>query len=200
MIDLGDDSRSRTSSDRPVKNGESPQPGEGSAQRIHGRRHSGREHGERKSRPRRLRVFWDFKYELLALVFIGGGIFLLVAPFKISTWLFGLARQALAYLNDIAVWLIKSVGAIEKSDVGGVVLLVCAVGLIGLDIRTRILRRHERYDSEPLCSCGSQMRRLRTTLFQQILAWVFRVRIKRFFCPKCSRQLALWRTAHESDW
>lgn len=200
MIDSEDESRFQTSSERPDKNGESPQPGEGSAQRKHRRRHSGREHDGRKSRPRRLQVFWDFKYELLALVFIGGGIFLLTAPFKISTWLFGLARQALTCLNDIAVWLIRSVGSIEKSDVGGVVLLVCAVGLIGLDIRTRILRRHERYGSEPLCFCGSQMHRLRSTFFQQILAWVFRVRIKRFFCSKCSRQLALWRTPHESDW
>lgn len=200
MIDLGDDSRIQTSSDCPVENVEVPQSGERSGQRKHRRRHTHREHDGRKSRPRRLQVFWDFKYELLALVFIGGGIFLLVAPFKISTWLFGLARQALTCLKDIAVWLIELLGSIDKSDVGGVVLLACAAGLIGLDIRTRILRRHERYGSEPLCSCGSQMHRLRSTFFQQVLAWMFRVRIKRFFCSNCSRQLALWRTPHESDW
>lgn len=200
MVDLGEDSRIQSSPEQPVETDGFPHPGEMSGGRRRKRRHSESKRDKHESKPRHFQVFWDFKYELLALVFIGGGVFLLVAPFKISTWLFGLARQALIYLSNIAVWLIGSVGSIEKSDVGGVVLLVCAVVLIGLDVRTRILRRHMRYGSEPLCACGNQMRRLRSTFLQQILAWMFRVRIRRFYCSKCSRQISLWRTPHESDW
>jgi hypothetical protein len=201
MVDSNGKSRTETTSECPAPGGDdkTAEPGARSVEKK-SEHHRRSERQPVKGRRRLSHLFWDFRYELLALLFIGGGVFLLVAPFKISTWLYGLVIQALSFARNIAVWLIGSVGAIEKSDIGGVVLLVCAAGLIGFDIRARILRRHGQLESEPLCSCGNQMRRVRTSLFQQALGSLFRVRIKRFFCSKCGRRIALWQDLHESDW
>lgn len=164
----------------------------------HSRRRSRAGKGEDRQRFYFLR---EFKYELLALVLFGLGIFLLLEKFKIRTWLAGLAIQGLVYLRDTAVWLLAVTSTIEKSDIVGIVLLICAVGLVGFDIRSRLLRRHEDVEAEPLCAkCGRQMRRSRTSKFQQGLSTVFRVRIKRFACSKCHHRISVWRPPHESDW
>ena len=163
---------------------------------------SGRRRREARKRGRQpFYFFQEFKYELLALVLFGLGVFLLLEKFKIRTWLAGLAIQGLVYLRDAAIWLLGTVSTIEKSDIVGIILLFCAVVLVGIDIRSRVLRRHEGIEAEPLCTkCGRQMRRSRTSKFQQGLSTIFRVRIKRFTCSKCHHGVSVWRAPHESDW
>lgn len=180
--------------------------GEAVQEEVKPRRKKGQRSGRRsreakKGKRQPFYFLQEFKYELLALVLFGLGIFLLLEKFKIRTWLAGLAIQALIYLRDTAVWLLGVTSTIEKSDIVGIILLLCAIGLVGIDIRSRILRRHEGIEAEPLCTkCGRQMRRSRTSKFQQGLSTIFRVRIKRFACSKCHHRISVWRPPHESDW
>lgn len=207
MVDLNENSDTQTGFGDPiqvdvdevVQEGHEPQ--EKKRQSSHrSQRHRGK--AKREHRQRSF-LFWlsEFRFELLALILFGLGVFLLLAPFKISTWLMGHVTEVLVYTRDVFAWLVGMILAIDKSDIGGVVLLVTAAGLIGFDIRTRVLRRHERIEAEPLCAkCGRQMRRARTSRFYQGLGTVFRVRIKRFCCSKCSHRISVWRPPHESDW
>ncbi len=203
MVDLKDISQTQPNAKDPVRSydGQMAEPRARSDKKESERyRQSEGHHKREKSGHRFSRVIWDFKFELLALVFMGGGIFLLLAPFKITPWALGLVAQAFHVVAHAISWFVGWILSFDKSDIGGVILVTAAFGLLGLDIRTRILRRHEKFGSEPSCSCGHQMHRARTTLFQYALATLFRVRIKRFLCSKCHRRMALWQPPLDRDW
>ena len=170
-------------------------------------RSSKRTHSRRQAKPkkseesRRTNLLWEFRFEFLALILFGLGVFLLLEQFKIRVWLAQVAIAAFGSVKETVIWLVGATSVIEKSDIVGIVFVISAVLLIGFDIRSRVLRWHEGIEAEPLCSkCGKQMSRTRSSKFQQLLAHVFRVRIKRFFCTKCAHRMSVWRTPRESDW
>ncbi len=199
IVNLRENSEMQNGSEDPIQIGSS----EVVPEELKPHRKKGRRSRRRPSKEdeQRTNVFWNFRYELLALILFGLGVFLLLEKFKIRTWLAGLVIEGLGHLREAAVWLLGATSAVEKSDIVGIVLLLCAVGLVGIDIRSRILRRHEEIEAEPLCTkCGRQMRRSRTSRFLQGLSTIFRVRIKRFACSKCHHRISVWRPPHESDW
>ncbi|MHB8897645.1 MAG: hypothetical protein ACYC6Y_02740 [Thermoguttaceae bacterium] len=157
--------------------------------------------GRAKARSKGLKVLWSFRYELLAVFLSVLGVFLLVEQFKIRSWVLGAALHGLRDLRDTSVWTLDVLSGIEMSDIAGIALLAAAVFLIGYDVRSRFLRRHQSIDDEPRCDrCEKPMHRSHSTRMLRWLSVVFRVRIKRFRCHKCGKRLAVWRRPHESEW
>ncbi len=200
---LEEDSHSRTGSEDRPKDGIGCGRLSEQQSREGGRKHRHRteRHSGGAKRASWVRLFWEFRLELLALVLFFLGVFLLLEQFKIRTKLRDFVVDGLGFASRISARVLDAVSRIEQSDIVGIALLVGATGLIGFVIRMRVLRWHERIEAEPLCAkCGKQMHRSRTSRFQQSLGTAFRVRIRRFSCSKCGYRFSIWRPPHDSDW
>jgi len=164
--------------------------------RGHARHHHRRNH--RRLRDGFLGNYWR---ELVALVLLAAGIFLLTEKFQIRATLYRLLAQAWAACQGAARTVAEYLSHVEKSDIVGMVLVVLAIGLVGFDIRARMLRRYPGLDEDPRCPvCGKGLRRVRSKRRQRLLGSIFRVRVRRYACRACDHRFSVWRTSEDIDW
>jgi hypothetical protein len=137
-----------------------------------------------------LRKYWG---EILGAILLALGIFLLVEKLEIKAVIYSklvwLVQQLGRFFSSLFSW----VGSVEFSDYVGLLLVVGAVVLIGARFRARIIKRHA--DRGPLhrCpKCGERTKRVPGRIDQRMVAFLFRVRIRRYTCRKCSHSISWW--------
>ena len=134
-----------------------------------------------------------FRFEILSLLLLGAGLFLLLENLEIKQILFRKCKWVLSVFLDVASYPVRLLSQIQQSDIVGLVLVVLAVSILGARIRFRIIQRHQGLDSGSQCpKCSGDLTRIHRKLIHRLLQPVFRVRITRYTCQKCAFAVTVW--------
>lgn len=153
---------------------------------------SKQEHRSREPRPEPS-FLRKFRLELLAGLFFGLGVFLLLEQLEIKQIMFRACKWSLAILIDVVSYPVDLLFPMQRSDIVGIILIVLALLIIGARFRFRMIERQQVVDVDERCpKCQSDLTRMHRKLIHRLLQLVFRVRITRYACEKCPFQAAVW--------
>ena len=129
----------------------------------------------------------EYNYEIIVIVLLGTGIFLLLEKMKIKRELFTILQKIIFFFRDLIIGIL-SIGAniinrIEGSDLIGIILIIMALIMILKQIRVRIIKRFNRLDMCP--ECGQDLHRSHRTNKQKLLGWIIFGKVKCYTCTKC---------------
>jgi hypothetical protein len=173
-------------------------------QRRHSTRHGrrGKRHASRKPpEPSFFRRFW---FEILAFLFLGLGIFLLVERLEIKVilwrWILRVGETVAAVAAAIGSWFADNVLVIRTSDLAGITLIFIALSMIAVRLRGRAIARHPPPVLKQECpKCQADMVRAPRRLSHRLLEYLLWIRIRRYGCTKCSYRTASWHRLREED-
>ena len=129
----------------------------------------------------------EYRVELLALLIIVLGIFLLVERLEIRQTIWGWLQAAgpggRQFLVNIKDWVANYINTFTLSDLTGWILIILTTIFIAWRIRYRFLQsRYWRATSCP--KCGSQnLQRVHRTWFDRILSYILMPHAHRYKCP-----------------
>ena len=145
--------------------------------------------GKRKKIKRRGKSFIKrYTFELLILFLILTGVFLLVENMEIKSTIIyyvnGLMKFNLQFLQSIITSLSGFIQSREGSDIIGMGLIFLAIILLYFRYRKMILTE---WNSGKNCpECESKMVRKRKESKHKILAKIFFLKVRHYFCAKCN--------------
>jgi len=153
---------------------------------------SKQEHRSREPRPEPS-FLRKFRLELLAGLFFGLGLFLLLERLEIKQIMFRACKWLLAFLRDVVSFPLDIISHTQRSDIVGIIFLVLALLIIGARFRFRMIERQQVVDVDERCpKCQNDLTRMHRKLIHRLLQLVFRVRITLYACEKCRFQAAVW--------
>ncbi len=134
-----------------------------------------------------------FRLEILSLLLLGTGLFLLLERLEIKQILFQGCRRLLSVFQSGASYLVNALTGIQRSDIVGLVLVALAVCVMATRIRFRMIQRQPGLEMDSKCpKCGADLMRIHRKLIHRLLQPVFRVRITRYACKKCDFAATAW--------
>jgi hypothetical protein len=166
----------------------------------HGRR--GKRHVPRK--PPAPPFFKRFWFEIVAFLFLGLGIFLLVERLQIKAilwrWILRAGELLTAAGSAIGRWFADNVIAVEKSDLVGMALIFVALSMIASRLRARAIARHPPPVLKEECpECQADMVRAPRRFSHRVLEYLLWIRIRRYACVKCAYRTASWHRLREEE-
>lgn len=128
-----------------------------------------------------------FKIEIAIGVMFLLGVFLLVEDMSIKLVMYnGISAifQGIAQIYDLMVQgLFDTIIGFEASDIVGNLLVLTAVFLLILRIRSKAI---ERYHDLSVCpDCEEELKMVHRNNFQRIITKIFRLKIRRYRCKSC---------------
>jgi len=145
--------------------------------------------GKRKKIKRRGKSFIKrYTFELLILFLILTGVFLLVENMEIKSTIIyyvnGLMKFSLQFLQSIITSLSGFIQSLEGSDIIGMGLIFLAIILLYFRYRKMILTE---WNSGKNCpECESKMVRKKKESKHKIIAKIFFLKVRHYFCAKCN--------------
>ena len=145
--------------------------------------------GKRKKIKRRGKSFIKrYTFELLILFLILNGVFLLVENMEIKSTIIyyvnGLMKFSLQFLQSIITSLSGFIQSREGSDIIGMGLIFLAIILLYFRYRKMILTE---WNSGKNCpECESKMVRKKKESKHKIIAKIFFLKVRHYFCAKCN--------------
>ncbi len=134
-----------------------------------------------------MKKLWkEFKVEIIALVVVLIGVFLLVEPFEIRETLLRWLSQALSMLDRAGALLVTSATRITLSDAIGLALVLLAGAFIIWRLRFHFLKSF-RWVADECPRCGSTLRRSHRTWLDRAFGMVLLPHSRRYRCknPEC---------------
>ncbi len=142
----------------------------------------------KKIKHRRKSFIKRYSFELLILFLILTGVFLLVENMEIKSiiiyYVTGLMKFGLQFFQSIITSLSGFIQSREGSDIIGMGLIFLAIILLYFRYRKMILTE---WNSGKNCpECESKMVRKRKESKHKILAKIFFLKVRHYFCAKCN--------------
>jgi len=135
----------------------------------------------------------NYRFEIFALFLLLLGFFLLVERLEIKTVIYDQITWLSKHGNEIWSYFILVISDVQKSDLVGLFLMFVASLLIAWRVRYRAIQKYMHLDELAGCpECRKILRRLPKKRVHRILEFLFRVRIRRYSCEKCSFQATAW--------
>ena len=170
----------------------------------HSPRHGRRSKRHGPSQPRKPSFFKRFWFEILALLFLSLGIFLLIERLQIKailcSWVLGAVGIIASTASAIGHWITENLIAIEKSDLVGAALILVALSMMVYRLRARAIARHPPPILKEECpKCSGDMVRAPRRASHRLLEWALWIRIRRYACSKCSFRTTSWHRLREEE-
>jgi len=148
----------------------------------------------KNSQPSFMRKYWA---EFLSVALLLMGVFLLLERLEIKVAIYGFFLSVLRKFDTAVLSAFRTLRQLEGSDWIGLLMLLAAAWLLGFRFRTRVIQRHTRFEDDECPRCSNALNRVHRTLAHRLLEVVFRVRIRRYSCPKCKFSISPWRSRCE---
>jgi RNase P subunit RPR2 len=130
----------------------------------------------------------EYRVEIIALVVIALGVFLLVEPFEIReslmAWAARLAEQAKVFSDKMVALIIR----VPLSDWVGSILLLAATVFVAWRMRYRFMKS-KTWRGTTCPKCGSSLVRVHRTRFERLLSRIVLPHGRRY---KCSNSECNW--------
>jgi len=134
--------------------------------------------------------FREYDYEILIVVLIGLGIFLLVEDLEIKHYMYLGMQWFLFSIGDIIknirdnIILLFEMDIFELSDLVGISLILFALYLAARRWREREIERYAEIKDCP--DCGGKLQRIQRTSKQKIISFLYAAQVKNYGCRKCA--------------
>ena len=102
---------------------------------------------------------------------------------SIFTFIFDLFNRFLQFIVFLFLNLIEYLLVLTFSDVVGIFLILIACILSFMRIRNNLISRNHLNREYPVCY--SKLKRIHSSVYQNIIKVVFRLKTKNYLCPKC---------------
>ena len=107
------------------------------------------------------------------------------------------ARIAASDLWKSAASIFQSV---ENSDLVGIALVLIALGMIAHRLRRRAIQRHPDILLQKECpKCHGDLHRRQRKLLDRLLELILWIRVRRYYCAKCSFRATVWKSRREVE-
>ncbi|MBH10951.1 MAG: hypothetical protein CMG74_11500 [Candidatus Marinimicrobia bacterium] len=130
----------------------------------------------------------EYDYEILIILLLALGIFLLVEDLEIKQYLFLGLRWFLFSIGDIIKAISKNIlllkNVFEFSDLVGISLILYALYLVAKRWREREIKRYSNIKGCP--DCGGKLQRIQRTRKQKIVSLIYSAKIKHYSCNNCT--------------
>ena len=132
----------------------------------------------------------EYDYEILIVVLISLGVFLLVEDLEIKHYMYLGLRWFLFSIGDIikiirdnVIFLFQK-DIFELSDLVGISLILLALHLAAKRWRDREIERYP--DIKECPNCGGKLQRIQRTPKQKIISFLYVVQLKNYTCKSCT--------------
>ena len=128
-----------------------------------------------------------YNFELLIVILIFLGLFLLMEDFELKKFIKNFSIQIyesikyifFLFLNSIFEYILK----IESSDIIGLILIFSAIMLMFLRWRNNLIYQ---YSSSEFCfNCKGKLQRIKRKFRVKIFAFCIRLKVKKYQCKNC---------------
>ncbi len=135
-------------------------------------------------------IIKKYNFELLIVILIFLGLFLLLEDFELKKFLKNFSIQIyegikyifFLFLNSIFEYILK----IESSDIIGLILIFSAIMLIFLRWRNNLIYQ---YSSSEFCfNCKGKLQRIKRKIKIKVFAFLIRLKVKKYQCKDCKLQ------------
>lgn len=145
---------------------------------------------ERVSKKSIIPIIKKYNFELLIIILILLGFFLLLEDFELKKFLQSSSIQMYEKMKYIVFNIYDStfefILKIETSDIIGLILIFSAILLIFLRWRNNLIYN---YSSSQFCeNCGGKLQRVKKKIKIRIFAFFTRLKVKKYQCKECKLQ------------
>lgn len=145
----------------------------------------------RKSRRKRKSYLREFGFEILIVVLVLVGGFLLVERTDVSAvitgWLRSASKAIVGGIAAIASQGFEFFSSIETSDIVGYFLILLAIHLLILRGRRRLLKDYDTVYTCPYCE-NDKIQRVKRQFRHKVLGTALLLRVKNYRCNACNKE------------
>jgi len=145
---------------------------------------------ERASKKSIIPIIKKYNFELLIIILIFLGLFLLLEDFELKKFLLDFSIQMYEEMKYIVFYIYNStfefILKIETSDIIGLILIISAILLMFLRWRNNLIYN---YSSAQFCvNCKGKLQRVKKKIKIRVFSFFTRLKVKKYQCKDCKLQ------------
>ncbi len=135
-------------------------------------------------------ILSGFRYELIVVLLLVAGFFLLTEKTDVSAIVLGWIRTGINVviggITDAFRGIFNYFADYETSDIVGMLLILLAIHLMVMRGRKKLIQQYGEVHTCPVCA-HDKMKRVKRKYWHKLFGWVLFLRVKHYQCLECKK-------------